>query len=226
MNTRHWITVLFTFTFAVMSAQASTSIEIKNNGLRSASKVSINGDGTRMGHFALDIDGFGRAYGFCTDLEHTIGTKKYTFEEVTDFTMLARGLSNCQVKALLGLFAELEESWFIRAFRHDSVQDLIVPISMTEQTVTEAAAIQLMVWEITHDFDGYDIATLDINSGDHVFTGSGVTAAVRDRVDELTNQLFENNHVCVPSPAAAFASIGLLGSMLIRGRRFNDASLK
>lgn len=223
------LTVALTLALTVMT-QASTSVEIQNHGLVSRTGVKINGESSAVGNFQLEIEGQpGFVYAYCTDLGQTIGERTYTFTLLDNLSDMDVAPNTCQVQALLGLFAELNDTWTVVGYQSDETQDQLAVLSMTQQTKTEAAAVQLMVWEITHDFDGTDSDQLDLDSGDYIFTGAAVSTAVRDRFNELKNLLIDNSHIClpgggnnvtpVPSPAAAFVGLGLLGSMMLRRKR-------
>lgn len=220
-------TVAMSLALTVMT-QAATTIQIKNHGLVSRTGVKINGSSSAVGNFKLEIEGQpGYVYSYCSDIQQTIGNRTYTFTVLDDLTQMDVAPNTCQVKALLGLFEELNNTWTIAGYQNDQAQDQLAVFSMTQQTKTEAAAVQLMLWEITHDFDGTDTSLLDLDTGDYIFTGNAVSTAVRDRFNELKNLMIDNGHICltgpqvtpVPSPAAAFVGLGLIGSMLIRRRR-------
>lgn len=211
-------------------AQASTTVQIKNRGLLSDTRtgVKINGQNSAVGIFELEIDGHpDSVYSYCTDIGQTIANRTYTFTVLDDLTQMDVSPNNCQIQALYGLFAELDSSWTIVGYQSDEAQDQLAVFSMDKQTKTEAAAVQLMLWEITHDFDGTDTDQLDLDTGSYVFTGNAVSTAVRDRFNALKNLLIDGGHTCtpgsevtsVPSPAAAFVGFGLMGSMLMRRRR-------
>lgn len=225
------LTLAGLLTLAVAAAaQASITLQVTNHGLVSSSSVTISHDNhssnTHMGNFHLSISGYpGDFYAYCIDLDQTLGTGTSTWNVTTDLSQLDAGMSGCQLNALYGLFELLDDSWTLYGLQHNSKQDLLMPVSMTQQTVTEAAAVQLMVWEIAYDFNGHDASTIDLNSGAYAFSGSGVNSNVVNRFNTLKTDLFNSGHVCpptptaVPSPAAVFAGFGLIGGALLRRTR-------
>ncbi len=167
---------------AIATFAQAAPVEVEVSAYDNFSKVIVSGQEAYLGQIVLEYEGRS-AMSFCAEFPTPFESKRlsYTQGPLTELAGKQGGINQDQAAALGSMFRHFNSNAEAAALISSTNQDRVAVIGMPALDRHQAAAVQLLVWEIVHDFDGTDPETIDLYSG---------AISVEDRLPRRVETIF------------------------------------
>ena len=157
-------------------------ISIESASYVNFSQLRISGEDANLGEIELNVPGHGRMTSFCSEFFVPLkleGDYGYEAVEIRRLPFSENGLNAAQTAALRRAFDELGSDVELIGLTCPDNQDRIAASGLRPLDRHESAALQMLIWEIVHDYDGVNDDSIDPSQGRIALQGPAPERVIR-----------------------------------------------